>query len=118
MEFDDGAAVVRDNGFVTMPAPTRHRETGAKLRIEQSNLSTTRIWLNDQDISGFTSSVSLVWDAKEFTKATITIIVGELECGAQTLINLLAMSQDPALLENAIRTLKRAKAELPDGVSE
>ncbi len=93
-----------------------HPNPGAKLRIEQSSFypSTTRVWLNDQDISGFTSSVSLRWDAREITQATITIAVGELECGAQTLINLIAMSNDPALLEEAIRTLKRAKAGLPN----
>ena len=95
-------------------------QLGAKLRIEQPDFgpTSTRVWLNDQNISKYCSKVSLEWDAAGFTKATITILVGELECGAQTMINLIALSRDPALLEGAIRTLQRAKAELPDGLSE
>lgn len=89
-------------------------EPGAKLRIEQPSFSpmSTRVWLNDQDITSSLISMSLTWAAREVTEATITIGVNELECGAQTLINLIATSKDPALLEDAIRTLKRAKAEL------
>jgi hypothetical protein len=95
-------------------------EPGAKLRIEQSSLNpkTTRVWLNDQDITGCLMGLSLVWGADTITEATITIGVRELECGAQTLVNLIATSRDPLLLEEAIRTLKRAKAELPDGLPE
>lgn len=110
-----------DNGPIIVKAPSAVRaEPGAKLRIEQSSLSpaSTRVWLNDQDISGSCTRVALEWGTDTITEATITISVRELECGAQTLINLIATSRDPALLEDAIRTLKRAKAGLGDGLSQ
>jgi hypothetical protein len=88
--------------------------SGAKLKIEQPGLGphTTRVWLDDREITSVLQGLTVEWGPDRVTSATITIGISELECGAQTLVNLIAQSQDPVLLENAIRTLKRAKAEL------
>jgi hypothetical protein len=95
-------------------------EPGAKLRIEQRDLSpmSTRVWLNEQEITSSLMGLSLTWGPEQVTEATITIGVREVEIDAQTIVHLLARSQEPALLEHAIRTLNRAKAELSDGLSE
>ena len=59
-------------------------EPGARLRIEQPTLSsrTTRVWLNEQEID------------------------------AAVLVSLIGRTQDPALIEQAIRDLKQIKADL------
>jgi hypothetical protein len=95
-------------------------EPGIKLRIEQPDLSptSTRVWLNDQDISSGCRSVSLEWGADVVTEATITFSVRELEVDVRAIVGLIARAKDPAVFEDAIRILKRAKAELPDGLSE
>lgn len=80
-------------------------EPGAKLRIEQPTLSprTTRVWLNEQEISNCLTSVSLEGGADRITEATLT---------ATVLVSLIGRTQDPALIEQAIRDLKQIKAEL------
>jgi hypothetical protein len=84
-------------------------EPGAKLRIEQPTLSprTTRVWLNEQELSSCVTSVSLESGADRVTEATLTIAVGELEIDATVLVSLIGRTQDPALIEQAIRDLKQ-----------
>jgi hypothetical protein len=88
----------------------------AKLCIVQPNLSptSTRVWLNGMEISSCLQNISFDWTMDKITKATITIVVGSVDIDAVTLVNLVASSRDPLVLEDAIRTLKRAKAELHD----
>jgi len=89
-------------------------EPGAKLRIEQPTISphSTRVWLNDQDITSCLQGIALQWKADDVTTATIAISVRELEIGAQTIVNMLAALRDPSALEQAIHTLEQAKARL------
>ena len=89
-------------------------EPGARLRIEQPTLSsrTTRVWLNEQEISDCLTSVSLEWGSERVTEATLTIAVGDLEIDAAVLVSLIGRTQDPALIEQAIRDLKQIKADL------
>jgi len=89
-------------------------EPGAKLRIEQPTLSprTTRVWLNEQELSSCVTSVSLESGADRVTEATLTIAVSELEIDAAVLVSLIGRTKDPALIEQAIRDLKQIKAEL------
>jgi hypothetical protein len=89
-------------------------EPGAKLRIEQQSLGpySTRVWLNEQEISNCLTSVSLEWGADCVTEATLTIGVRELEIDATVLVSLIGRTKDPALIEQAIRDLKQIKAEL------
>ncbi len=89
-------------------------ESGAKLRIEQQSLSprTTRVWLNEQEISNCLTGISLEWRPDRVTEATLTIAVGELEIDATVLVSLIGRTQDPALIEQAIRDLKQIKADL------
>lgn len=89
-------------------------EPGAKLRIEQQSLrpNIMRVWLNEQELSSCVTSVSLEAGADRITKATLTIAVGELEIDATVLVSLIGRTQDPALIEQAIRDLKQIKAEL------
>lgn len=68
------------------------RKYGAHLKIEQHDIhpTSTRVWLNGQDITTSLRSISVAWDKDDITQSTLVIGVRELEVDAETIANLQA----------------------------
>jgi hypothetical protein len=72
--------------------------TPISLRIRCDDLTgrTMRVWLNDLEITGATTSISLELDVRGISHATLSILPTEVVVDAQTLVALKALCKEPA----------------------
>jgi hypothetical protein len=91
--------------------PRLEKEPGARLKIQTNGLGKApSVELDGVSLNHCLTSLSVEWTAGEVVVANLTIGVAHVDIDALTLIELIAKTESPTRIEEAIRALKRLKA--------